>query len=153
MSKTCSFLRMVILPLLLGFAAGAQTATAEPVSLRILTEENPPLNFSKDGQITGLATEVVRELAKRTGTKVNIRLVAWPKAYQALQEQPNTALYSTVMTPERKALFRWVGPLVVLDTNLYALKGSGIEIANLDQARKVDKIATVAKYYSEQTLG
>ena len=56
------------------------------------------------------------------------------------------------MTAERKPLFQWVGPLAVLDTNLYALKGSGIAIANLDDARKVNRIATVAKYYSEQML-
>lgn len=151
MSRALSFLCLMSLPLL-GFAAGAQAAATDPAGLTILTAENPPLNFSTHGEITGLATDVVRELARRTGTSGDIRLVAWPQAYQALLEQPNTALYSTVMTPERKALFQWVGPLAVLDTNLYALKGSTIEIANLDQARQVDKIATVAKYYSEQML-
>lgn len=45
-----------------------------------------------------------------------------------------------------------MGPLAVLDTNLYALKGSGLAIDNLDDARKVNKIATVSKYYSEQML-
>lgn len=152
MSKPCSFLRMMILPLLLGFAAGALAAATETANLRILTAENPPLNFSKDGEITGLATEVVRELVKRTGTGGDIRLVAWPEGYQALLEQPNTALYSTVMTSKRKDLFQWVGPLAVQDTNLYALRGSRIEIANLDQSRKAGKIATVTKYYSEQML-
>ncbi|MDQ1314521.1 MAG: polar amino acid transport system substrate-binding protein [Pseudomonadota bacterium] len=135
---------------LLGFAVGAQATKA--AGLTILTEENPPLNFIKNGEITGLATEVVGELVKRTGTGGKIKLVAWPKGYQALLEQPNIALFSTAMTSERKALFQWVGPLVVLDTNLYALKGSRIEIANLDQARKINGIATVTKYYSEQML-
>lgn len=142
----------MILSALLGFAAGAQAAAAAASGLRILTAENPPLNFSRDGEITGLATEVVRELARRTGTRGEITLAAWPKAYQALSEQPDIALFSTVMTAERKPLFQWVGPLVVQDTNLYALKGSGIAIANLDQARKIGKIATVSKYYSEQVL-
>jgi polar amino acid transport system substrate-binding protein len=140
----------IILLVLLGFAVGAQAAQA--AGLTILTEENPPLNFIKDGEITGLATEVVGELVKKTGTGGKIKLVAWPKGYQALLEQPNIALFSTAMTSERKDLFQWVGPLVVLDTNLYALKGSRIEIANLDQARKVNGIATVTKYYSEQML-
>lgn len=141
----------IFLVILFGFVFGAQAA-AQAAGLRILTADNPPLNFVKDGEITGLATEVVRELVKRTGTHGNIRLTAWTKGYQALLEQPNTALFSTVMTAERKGLFQWVGPLVVQDTNLYALKGSRIEIANLDQARKVERIATVSKYYSEQML-
>jgi polar amino acid transport system substrate-binding protein len=142
---------LMILSVVLGFAVGAQAAAAE-TSLKVLTEENPPLNFIRDGQITGLATEVVRALVKRSGTGGKIRLVAWPEGYQALSEQPNVALFSTVMTAERKPLFQWVGPLAVLDTNLYALKGSGLAIANLDDARKVNKIATVSKYYSEQIL-
>jgi polar amino acid transport system substrate-binding protein len=141
---------LVILSVLFAFAASAQATQAG--GLKILTEESPPLNFIKDGEITGLATEVVQELSKRTGTGGNIRLVAWQEGYQALSEQPDVALYSTVMTAERKPLFQWVGPLAVLDTNLYALKGSGIAIANLDDARKVDRIATVAKYYSDQIL-
>jgi len=142
----------MILSVLLGFAVGAQATAAETAGLQILTAENPPLNFIKDGEITGLATEVVRELVKRTGAGGNIRLVAWQEGYQALLEQPNVALFSAVMTAERKALFQWVGPMVVQDTNLYALKGSAIKIANLDDARKVNRIATVSKYYSEQML-
>src|SRR5512139_2371520 len=154
MRKPCSLLCGMILSALLGLAAGAQAAAAEGPNLRILTAENPPLNFRRDGEITGLATEVVRELARRTGTAGEITLVAWPKGYQAALSsgRPDIALYSTVMTAERKPLFQWVGPLVVQDTNLYALKGSKLAIANLDQARKIGKIATVSKYYSEQVL-
>jgi len=143
---------LLILSLLFGYAAVAQASAAETVALKVLTEENPPLNFIRDGEITGLAAEVVRALVKRTGTGGKIRLIAWQEGYQALLEQPDVALFSTVMTAERKPLFQWVGPLAVLDTNLYALKGSGVAIANLDDARKVNRIATVAKYYSEQVL-
>jgi polar amino acid transport system substrate-binding protein len=142
----------MILSLLFGFTAGAQAAATETAGLQVLTEESPPLNFIRDGEITGLATEVVRELVKRTGTGGTIRLVPWQEGYQVLLEQPDVALFSTVMTAERKPLFQWVGPLAVLDTNLYALKGSGLVVANADDARKLGKIATVTKYYSEQIL-
>jgi polar amino acid transport system substrate-binding protein len=152
MMRKAFCLCLMALSALLGYAAVAQAAAAETVALKVLTEENPPLNFTKDGEITGLATEVVRALVKRTETGGKIRLVAWPEGYQALLEQPDVALFSTVMTAERKPLFKWVGPLAVLDTNLYALKGSAIKIANLDDARKVNKIATVSRYYSEQIL-
>jgi polar amino acid transport system substrate-binding protein len=147
----CS-LSLALLVLVFGFAAAAQAAAAQPAGLQVLTEQSPPLNFVQDGEVTGLATAVVRELIKRTGTASSIRLVPWQEGYQALQAQPDVALFSTVMTAERKPLFQWVGPLAVLDTNLYARKGSGIAIANLDDARKVNRIATVTKYYSDQVL-
>ena len=77
---------------------------------------------------------------------------SWQEGYQALQARRDVALFSTVMTPARKPLFQWVGPLAVLDTNLYTRKGSGIAIANLDDARRLERVATVANYYSEQIL-
>jgi len=144
---------LTVLLLLLGYNADAPAnAIDTPVRLRILTADNAPLNFSRDGRITGLATEVVRELIERTGTSGDIEMTTWPDGYRALSDQSSVALFSTVMTAERKGLFHWVGPLVTQDTNLYALKGSGIEIANLEQARTAGRIATVSKYYSEQML-
>jgi len=135
-----------------GYAATSQKNLNGTVDLKVLTAENPPLNFMKDGEITGQATEVVRELIKRTDTGKDIRLVTWREGYKAVLEQPNITLFSTVMNSERKDLLQWVGPLAALNTNFYALKGSEINIATLDDAKKVNKIATVSKYYSEQML-
>ena len=56
------------------------------------------------------------------------------------------------LTPERKDRLQWVGPVACLDTNLYARKGSGIEIGTLEEAKKVKKIATATEYYTEQAL-
>jgi polar amino acid transport system substrate-binding protein len=152
MVKRSVFLLWLAALSVLLLATGAQASATDAGALRILTEDNPPLNFTQDGETTGLATEVVRELVKRSGTAGSIQMVAWPEGYQALSEHPDVALFSTVMTAERKGRFQWVGPLAVVDTNFYALKRSGIQIANLDQARKAGRIATVRKYYSEQVL-
>ena len=120
--------------------------------LTILTEEYAPLNFTKDGSLTGQATEVVEELLKRSGTDATINVVPWEEGYKAVLKQPNTALFTTVMTPERKDRLQWVGPVTTLDTNFYALKGSGIVIKTLDDAKKVVSIATVTDHHTEQVL-
>jgi polar amino acid transport system substrate-binding protein len=121
-------------------------------NLTVLTEAYAPLNFMQDGEVTGQATDVVRALMKRTGTAADIRLVKWEEGYDAVLKRGNTALFSTVMTAERKPRLQWVGPLATLDTNLYAVKGSGIDIRTLDEARSAGAIATVAGYYTEQVL-
>ena len=55
----------VLLALLVGF--GFQSV-AQAERLRLYTEEYPPINFSRDdGKPTGLATEVVLEIMRRTG--------------------------------------------------------------------------------------
>lgn len=135
-----------------GCAAFPRQNTEETDAVHLLTEEYSPLNFTDEGKISGQATEVAEELIKRTGTKADIRMVVWEEGYKTVLEKPNTALFSTSMTPQRKEHLQWVGPIAVLDTNLYALKGSGTDIKILDDAKKVGKIATVADYYTEQTL-
>ena len=137
---------------LAGCATAPQKNVNDTADLKILTEEYAPLSFMENGKITGQATEVVRDLLKRTGTDKDIQLVTWEEGYKAVLEKPNVVLFSVAMTPERKDLLQWVGPIASLDTNLYARKGSGIKIRILEEAKKVKKIATVTEYYTEQVL-
>ena len=151
MKKLTVYLWVFILFILSGYTACYAKSNSDTI-LTIMTENYPPLNFEKDGKATGQATEVVEELLKRTGTRGQIQILPWEKGYVAVQYQPNCALFTTVMTAERKKLFQWVGPISILETNFYGLKGSGIEIKTLEDAKKVKAIATVADYYSEQIL-
>jgi polar amino acid transport system substrate-binding protein len=137
---------------LAGCATTPQKNVNDTADLMILTEEYAPLSFMENGKITGQATEVVRDLLKRTGTDKDIQLVTWEEGYKAVLEKPNVVLFSVAMTPERKNLLQWVGPIASLDTNLYARKGLGIKIRILEEAKKVKKIATVTEYYTEQAL-
>jgi polar amino acid transport system substrate-binding protein len=137
------------------FAGGASTieaAAIKPVGLKIYTEEYPPLNFAEKGKVTGLATEVVHELMKRTGTGADIQLVPWEEGYKAVMENPNVALFSVAMTPERKPLLHWVGPIAFLNANFYARKGSKFGIRLLEDAKKLKNIVVVKDYYTEQLL-
>jgi polar amino acid transport system substrate-binding protein len=133
-------------------SCGSSNTETSGDHLTILTEEYAPANFTKDGKLTGQATEVVEELLKRSGTDATINVVPWEEGYKAVLEQPNTALFITAMTPERKDHLQWVGPVTTLDSNFYALQGSGIVIKTLDDAKKVVSIATVPDYYTEQVL-
>jgi polar amino acid transport system substrate-binding protein len=148
-----TILKLCAILLLPAFLHGCGEEAREPSPvLTILTEESPPLSFMQDGQLTGLAVKTVGELMQRTGTAGDIRLTEWPVAYQAALAAPDTALFTTVMTPERKGLFQWVGPIVSAETSLYAIGGSDIRIATLADARQARVIATVTDYYSEQVL-
>ena len=54
--------------------------------------------------------------------------------------------------PDREKLFKWVGPIAVAVTSFYALKGSGLSIHSLDDARQLGTIAVPRQWYSYQTL-
>ncbi|PKN50947.1 MAG: hypothetical protein CVU55_14490 [Deltaproteobacteria bacterium HGW-Deltaproteobacteria-13] len=145
----CLVLSLIFLA---GCASTIQTGAVKPDGLKIYTEHYPPLNYIENGRLTGQATEVVQELIKRTGTDADIQMAKWEEGYQAVMEKPNVALFSVAMTPERKPLLQWVGPITFHDTNLYARKGSKLEIASLDDAKKVSKVVIVKNYYSEELL-
>lgn len=130
----------------------ATLANAAGTSLTLYTEEYPPLNFSRAGKPAGLGVEVVEEILRRTGQQAQISVVPWARGYQAAQSEPNTGLFVTMRTDEREQLFKWVGPIIVAVTSFYALKGSGLHIASLEQAATAGTIAVPRQWYSYQTL-
>ncbi|MDA3838818.1 MAG: transporter substrate-binding domain-containing protein [Candidatus Delongbacteria bacterium] len=141
-----------ILFIFAGCAKKVQKNVNDTANLMILTEEYAPLSFMENGKITGLSTEVVKELLNRIGTDNKIQMKTWEEGYKAVLTKPNVVLFSMAMTPERKDLLQWVGPIVSQDANLYAMKGSEIKINAIEQAKEVEKIATVTEYYTEQVM-
>ncbi len=152
MKKLTYFLIMISLILFTGALSAVQAGTARQAKLTIYTDSFEPLNYLDNGRLTGLAAEVVQELVKRTKAKADIKVAAWEEGYKAVMNQPDTALFSMAMTPERKPAFQWVGPIAIQDTNFYAKKGANTEIARLEDAKKASKIVVVKDYASEEQL-
>jgi polar amino acid transport system substrate-binding protein len=89
-------------------------------ALTFLTEENPPFNYTEQGKVVGLSTEIVSELAKRSGAVPEIKSLPWEKAYVGTQADKETCLFSTVRLDNRERLFHWIGPIA---TNRWVLIG------------------------------
>jgi polar amino acid transport system substrate-binding protein len=82
-------------------------------ALTLVTEDNPPYNFTADGKPTGLSTEVVMEMAKRAGVPIDIKTMNWDDAYRAGQADKDTCVYSTARLENRENLFNWVAELAI----------------------------------------
>lgn len=119
-------------------AALLSFVTVNAFALTLTTEEYPPYNFSKDDgkTVTGLSTDVMREVVKRTGMKATFALYPWKRAYMMAQEDKETCVYSTTRTEAREKLFKWVGPLTPNTWVLYAKADSPISIKTLEEAKK-----------------
>jgi polar amino acid transport system substrate-binding protein len=152
MKKPAYFLLTISLIIFTGALSTVQAGTVKQEKLKIYTDSFEPLNYTDNGKLTGLAAEVVQELVKRTKTKAGIKVAAWEEGYKAIMERPDTALFSMAMTPERKEMFQWVGPIAIQDTNFYAKKGTVTGIARLEDAKKAAKIVVVKDYASEELL-
>lgn len=130
--------------------AGAAAAKAE--NLRIMTEEYPPFNYTENGKLTGLATEVVKAVARKTGNTADIEVLPWARACSIIRKRDGLILYSMTRTEAREDLFKWVGPIASNKWVLFAKKSSGINLVALDDARKVGTIGTYKDDAAESYL-
>ncbi|MCZ4279768.1 transporter substrate-binding domain-containing protein [Kiloniella laminariae] len=107
-------------------------STARAAELSLVTEEYPPLNmYGPEGEITGVATELLRLAAKDIDLKLDIRLLPWKRGYFLARNRPETCIYSTWRTEEREDLFLWVGPLASDAWSFYARADSKIRLSRL----------------------
>ena len=127
-------------------------AEARRIPIKIYTEDLPPFSYLEGGRVTGLAVDLVNEIMRRAGTVKPIQVAPWSRGYRKALEEPNVALFSTVRSEQRENLFKWVGPLATSASVLYARKGSGIKIATLDGAKRVESIGTYKDDVDEQFL-
>jgi polar amino acid transport system substrate-binding protein len=116
-------------------ASLALLVTLPASALTFVTEENPPLNFTREGQVAGLATGVLREALKRANLQVEFRVLPWAGAFAAAQQSPDVCVYSTVRNAEREKLLRWVGPIVRGEWSLFGREGFPADMKKLDQLK------------------
>jgi polar amino acid transport system substrate-binding protein len=79
--------------------------------LNAIADDFPPLSYSENGIITGYSTELLEAILHSAKLSAPISLAPWARAYQTAVTQPNTLIYSTTQTAERKPLFEWIGPI------------------------------------------
>jgi polar amino acid transport system substrate-binding protein len=121
-------------------------------SLRILTEDLPPLNYVKDGALVGPSVEMVKEIQRRIGSTEKIQVYPWARAYQIALNEENVVLFGVSHTPVRENKFKWVGPLATKRDILVAKKGSNLIINSLEDAKKVRRIGVLRNDTKQEFL-
>ena len=81
-------------------------AAAAP--LRVVTEDWPPYNYTEDGKVVGLATEMVRAILDRAGVEYTLECLPWARAYGLALNDPGVMIYSILKVGDREPLFKWV---------------------------------------------
>lgn len=121
-------------------------------SLRFVSEEYRPFNYTEDGRVTGLGPELLRAICRQLNIPFKVEMMPWTDGLQQVNENPHAVLFSTILNAERKDLYKWAGPYASLDWNFYSASGSGLNITSLDDARKVNKIGVLQDYSITQHL-
>ncbi|MEE4344145.1 transporter substrate-binding domain-containing protein [Pseudomonas alliivorans] len=117
------------------------SAPARADHYQVVTEEWPPYNYSENGQITGMTTEIVRAIMKVTGHDLTIVLAPSMRASLILKMRPRTIMYSMFRTPEREHVYKWVGPILEEAIHPYQLAAAP-PVTSLEQLLHAPQITT-----------
>jgi len=122
---------MVVVFTLLIRVAHAQIVT-------VVTEELKPYNYTKNGKLIGVSTEIVEKTLDRAGLEGNIQVFPWLRAYSIATRNPNVLIFSIGRTSKRENLFKWIGPIAPpIRILLFKLKSrKDIKIKTLTDAKQ-----------------
>ena len=109
---------------------------------QVVTEEWPPYNYQENGQITGMTTEIVRAIMALTGDHFEILMLPSMRTTYLLNSRPKTIVYSLFRTPEREALYKWVGPIAEESIYPYQMADAQQPVNTLEQLHQAPRITT-----------
>lgn len=142
-----------LLPEMRTAQAAEQSLDRQLNQLNIVTEEFPPFSFTNaQGELDGLATEVVREIMRRLDMHQPIRVKPWARAYRETVNGDHNMLFSVSYTKQRSPLFQWVGSIYTLHSNLYAKSGSGIRVSSMREVKRLPEIGSYRDSMDAQIL-
>lgn len=136
------------------FFAAVNSAHANTDKIHFLVEENPPYNFWKDGEIRGIAVDLLIAITEKSAhpvTSEDIEMIPWARGYKIVQTTPGTALFSMGRTEQREKQFKWVGPISELTIGLMAKKSNNIAINSIEDLAAY-RIGTIRDGAPEQLL-
>jgi len=138
--------------LLFGCLLSFLAFSAIAADLRMLTDNHPPLHFQQGNEVVGFGVDVVRALAQSAGDQVRIEQAPLLRALQVASADSDTAVFTVLRTAERESHYLWVGPLMEVETALYAGSAKAQPVLNLQQAGAVERIALPRKWLAYDYL-
>lgn len=126
-------------------------SVAHADTLKVLTEEFPPYNYTDNGKITGFATAVVRATLEEAHIEGDFQSLPWARAYETALDGDSVLIYSIGRSPQREKLFKWVGVIAPTQYYLFSLPQRKLQLTRLEQAKNF-QIATVNEDVGEQFL-
>ncbi len=150
-SKFTSIVALIVI----FFGATTIITSAETLpDFMIMTEPWTPWQFEENGNVKGIAVDLLVLMLERVGSGQNhddIKMYPWARGYMTVQRKENTILFSTTRTKKREKMFKWVGPIFQNSSYLIAKKDKHIKIKSLKELKNYN-IGTVIDDVGEEYM-
>ncbi|MEZ8103014.1 substrate-binding periplasmic protein [Vibrio bivalvicida] len=90
--------------------------------VNIYTEEFPPYHHTYDGQIVGVATQIITQVMEQAGIEYQLHSYPWARSMAEAQRDTMGLIYCISRRPNRENLFIWVGEILPAPQSIYSLK-------------------------------
>lgn len=78
------------------------TSLVQAKTLRLVTLEYPPYEYTQDGKLKGLAVDVIRRTFKEMNQPITIEVLPWARAMRYIKEGSRDAVFTAFKNPERE---------------------------------------------------
>jgi polar amino acid transport system substrate-binding protein len=117
------------------FAFSKIGTASDEETLHFLTNGmRPYVTVDGNGNHSGIAYELVKEIAKESGLQHTMDVTYWSAAYNRALERENALIFPLDFTDAREDQFAWIAPILDMEYALFSLKGkypAGTGINNL----------------------
>ena len=113
------------------------TFASDIKQLDIYTEHLPPFQIQKNQQVTGFATDIIKEIMLLANLDYQIKIYPWTRSFNMAKTKENACIYSIGRTSARENLFHWIGVIATTHTSFVSLKSrQDINVNSIDDAKK-----------------
>ncbi len=113
------------------------TTYAEP--LKLVAFQYPPLVYQQNGEIIGVATELVRAVFNELGVQIEIEMLPWARSLQYLQSGQADGVFTIFKNPQRQTFLLYPDePLIEQTISLYTARDKPINFS--------EKLSDLAPY-------
>lgn len=144
-----SGLLLLCWPLAMGSLAAAPPSEAKPI--RMLTLENPPLEFTNaDGEVTGIVVDLIHEASKRTNREVTIQIYPWKRVINEVAKGNADGAFNAGKTLERQSWGRYHSTALIDETFVFFARQPLALSPNLEEASQLDVGTQLGYFYGER---
>tara|TARA_B100000519_G_scaffold28180_1_gene19826 strand:- start:7825 stop:8541 length:717 start_codon:yes stop_codon:yes gene_type:complete len=94
---------------------------ANTPSLVVFTEVSPPYQYQAGDQVSGIATDRVRNIISHAGLTAEFKIYPWARAMLNVERSSRALIYSIAKTPQRENRFHWIAPVARFNLSILTL--------------------------------
>ena len=102
------------------------TSLSAAQTLKLVTLEYPPYEYTENGEVKGMAVDIVKLIFKEMNQPISIEVLPWSKAIKYIEDGERDAIFTAFKNPKRELFADYSANLMPQIVSLFVKKGSMI---------------------------